>query len=114
MSSFTNIPTLNWFESNPWAKVGNKYTGSIGAVGINNNAFLYRINYYRKDEGNILVAEVYDSISQLDDSVTEYTSKTFEGSQNGRNDMIEWLEFQYSQFCDEGKDKLKIQYNKDK
>ncbi len=112
MDKITNIPTLNWFESNPWAKVGNKYTGSIGAKSISDNAFLYRINFYRKDEGNVLVAEIYDSISQLDSEVTEYTSKTFDGSEEGRNEMIEWLEFQYSEFCNEGKDKLKIHYNK--
>ena len=112
MKKRTNIPTLNWFESNPRAKVGNKYTGSIDAVSINKNAFLYRINFYRKDEGNQLVAEVYDSVSQLDDTVTEYTSKTFEATEEGRAEMIEWLEFQYSEFCSLGKNQLKLHYNK--
>ena len=46
MKNVVEVPTLNWFESNPWAKVGNKYAGSIGATSINNNAFLYRINFY--------------------------------------------------------------------
>ena len=110
MENKIEIPTLNWFESNPWAKVGNKYTGSTGASGINNNAFLFRINYYRKEDGNFLVAEVYDSISQLDKSITDYTSKTFDGSEDGRNELIDWLEFRYSEFCNEGKDKLKIHY----
>lgn len=112
MEKRIEIPTLNWFESNPWAKVGNKFTGSIGASGINNNAFMFRINYYRREEGNFLSAEVYDSISQIDNSVTEYTTREFEGSEEGRNDLIDWLEFQYSQFRNEGKDKLKLHYNR--
>ena len=112
MKNVVEVPTLNWFESNPWAKVGNKYAGSIGATSINNNAFIYRVNFYRKEEGNVLVAEAYDSISELDKSVDEYVSKTFEATQDGRNDLIEWLEFQYSEFLEAGKDKLKIHYNK--
>lgn len=112
MKKVITIPPLNWFESNPWAKVGNKYTGSIGATSINNNAFLFRINYYRKEEGNQLVAEVYDSISEMDTDVTEYTSRNFEGTEDGRKEMIEWLEFQYSEYLKEGKDKLKIHYTK--
>lgn len=107
------IPPLNWFESNPWAKVGNKFTGSIGATSINNNAFLFRINYYRKDDGSELVAEAYDSISELDKSITEYTSNTFAGTLDGREELIEWLEFQYSEFLLNGKDKEKIHYNKE-
>ena len=110
MSKF-DIPALNWFESNPWAKVGNKYTGSIGATSIQNNAFLFRINFYRKDEGNELVAEVYDSISQLDNEA-EYLTRTFAGNQDGRAEMIEWLEFKYSEFKSLGKDKLPINFNK--
>lgn len=106
------IPPLNWFESNPWVKVGNQYTGSIGAVSINNNAFLFRINFYRKEEGNQLVAEVYDSISEMDKEITEYPSKVFEATEDGRKEMIEWLEFQYSDYLNQGKDKLKIHYNK--
>ena len=111
MSKF-DIPTLNWFESNPWAKVGNKYTGSVGATSIQNNAFLFCINFYRKDEGNELVVEVYDSISQIENKAERLT-KTFAGTQEGRTEMIEWLEFQYSEFVNEGKDKLPINfYNK--
>ena len=78
MNDVIKIPPLNWFESNPWAKVGNQYTGSVGADSIQNNAFLFRINYYRKDKGNFLVAESYDSILELDKSVTEYEKKQFE------------------------------------
>ena len=111
MSEKFDIPTLNWFESNPWAKVGNKYTGSVGAVSISNNAFLFRINYYRRDEGSFLVADVYDSISKVE-SPDEFVSRTFEGSEQGRTDMIEWLEFMYAEFVNEGKDKLKIDFNK--
>ncbi len=108
MSKF-DIPALNWFESNPWAKVGNKYTGSVGATYIQTNAFLFCINFYRKDEGNELVAEVYDSISQLD-KTAEHLTKTFAGTQEGRTEMVEWLEFQYSEFVNQGKDKLPIEF----
>ena len=87
MNANFDIPTLNWFESNPWAKVGNKYTGSVGATSISNNAFLFTINFYRKDEGNQLVADVYDSISKLENP-DEFVTKTFGGSEQGRNDMI--------------------------
>lgn len=111
MSAKFDIPTLNWFESNPWAKVGNKYTGSVGATSISNNAFLFTINFYRKDEGNQLVVDVYDSISKIE-TPDEVVTKTFEGSEQGRIDMIEWLEFMYSEFVNEGKDKLKINFNK--
>lgn len=112
MEKVITIPPLNWFESNSWAKVGNKFTGSIGATSINNNAFLFRINYYRKEEGNQLVAEAYDSISEMDKEITEYTSKAFEGTEEGREEMIEWLEFQYSEYLNEEKDKLRIHFTK--
>ena len=111
MSKVIEIPTLNWFESNPWAKVGNKYTGSIGATDISKNAFMFIINFYRKDEGNFLVADVYDSISQLE-KPEEYTNRTFEATEQGRLDLIEWLEFQYSEFVEQGRNKLKINFNK--
>lgn len=98
MSELFKIPPLNWFQSNPWAKVGNIYAGSIGADNIEKNAFLYRITFYRTDEGEVLTAECYDSILQLDKSVTDYEKKDFEGSAQGRSDMIEWLEFMYGEF----------------
>ena len=110
MSKF-DIPTLNWFESNPWAKVGNKYTGSVGATSIQNNAFLFCINFYRKDEVNQLVADVYDSISKIE-KPDEFVTRTFEGSEQGRTDMIEWLEFMYEEFVNNRRDKLKINFNK--
>ena len=111
MSACFDISALNWFESNPWAKVGNKYTGSLGATSIQKNAFLFRINFYRKDDGNQLVAEVYDSISQLENEA-EYLTRTFAGTEEGRVEMIEWLEFQYSEFKSLGKDKLPIKFKK--
>ncbi len=111
MSNFSNVPALNWFESNPWAKVGNKFTGSVGATNISKNAFLYRINFYRKDEGNELVADVYDSISRLE-KPDEFTTRTFAGTEQGRSEMVEWLEFMYQEFVNEGKDKLTINFNK--
>ena len=48
----------------------------------------------------------------MDTDVTEYTSRNFEGTEDGRKEMIEWLEFQYSEYLKEGKDKLKIHYTK--
>ncbi len=110
MDSVIKIPPLNWFESNPWAKIGNQFTGSLGATNIQNNAFLFRINYYRKDEGNFLIAECYDSITQLDESVTDYENKQFEGSEQGREEMINWLESEYNKFVSSGKANLKIEY----
>ena len=109
MNANFDIPALNWFESNPWAKVGNKYTGSVGATSIQNNAFLFRINFYRKEEGNELVADVYDTISQMERN-DECLTRTFVGTEEGRQEMIDWLEFQYSEFVSLGKDKLQIKY----
>ena len=110
MENVIKIPPLNWFESNPWSKVGNQFTGSVGAVSIQNNAFLFRINFYRKDEGPILVAESYDSILELDKSVTEYETKQFEGTEQGREEMIDWLENQYNEFVSSGKSNKKIEF----
>lgn len=110
MENVIKIPPLNWFESNPWAKVGNQFTGSVGAVSIQNNAFLFRINFYRKDEGPILVAESYDSISELDKSVTEYETKQFDGTEKGREEMINWLENQYNEFVSSKKANKKIEF----
>lgn len=110
MSELFKIPPLNWFQSNPWAKVGNIYTGSVGAESISDNAFLYRIAFYRKEDGDILTAECYDSISQLDKNITEYENKDFEGSENGRADLIEWLEFMYNEFKKSPEYNKKINY----
>ena len=108
---FIDIPTLNWFQANPWDKIGNVYTGSVGADSIKNNAFLFKITFYRKDDGDEFVADVYDSFAQLDPSL-ERVSNTFPATQDGRVDMIEWLDFQYKDFCDSGRNKLQVEYNK--
>ena len=117
MSNFT-IPPLNWFESNPWAKVGNKYCGSIGATSINNNAFLFEINYYRLENEGVdkkvpeLHAKVFDSITKMNKSEDDVTTKIFSGSEQGRLEMLDWLEYMYKEFVESGKDKLKIHFVK--
>ena len=106
------IPKYEWFVGQPWENKGNEYTGSIGAKSINNNAFNYKLNFLREENGAIFDAQVYDSIEQMDTEKSDYLSKTFEGTEKGREEMIEWLEFQYQEFLNEGKDKIKIHFSK--
>ena len=117
MSNFT-IPPLNWFESNPWAKVGNKYCGSIGATSISNNAFLFELNYYRledeetKEKYAQLHAKVFDVVTKMNGEKDAIVEKRFTGDEQGREEMIDWLEFMYKEHIDSGKDKLKISFVK--
>ncbi len=100
------LPLLSWFVGDVYAKFGNRYVGSVGAVNIAANAFCYVAWLDRSGDVPLLKCESYDVLNR--NNTDAHEAAEFPATEDGLREANEWVNTRYSEYLAAGKNKLTV------
>ena len=102
------VPVLDWFVGDIFSKQGNCYVGSVGAEGIESNAFCYKVWLQREDDGCKIICEVYDCLTTT--NFDKHQRAEFLGDEQGFNEAKKWINSKYTDYISAGRDKIRLTF----